>query len=265
MMISCATMHAVYATFRRYLRAAGTYGRLRKERARSRAQKVRSPISPRSSASTSRCRTTPAASAFSPGDHCKSASDLDLPFIALTLLYRHGYFRQQIDKEGMQQSVQLNQNFSPSAAEAGASTRTGKPLFIKVEDLGRPVQRQGLASSGGRPHHALSCWIPTCRRTREEDRLITAQLYGGDDGDADQAGDRARDRRRPRAAMPRASARRLPHERRALGLSFARADPPAGDRRTSSTSAPPSRSSPRAISSPRTRRCRRATTRSRSS
>src|SRR3712207_9160751 len=46
------------------------------------------------------------------GDHCKSASDLDLPFIAFTLLYRHGYFRQQIDKEGQQQSVQLNQNFS---------------------------------------------------------------------------------------------------------------------------------------------------------
>src|SRR5438132_8620084 len=45
------------------------------------------------------------------GDHCKSASDLDLKFVAIGLLYRHGYFRQQIDKDGVQQAINLNQNF----------------------------------------------------------------------------------------------------------------------------------------------------------
>src|SRR6185437_9389254 len=45
------------------------------------------------------------------GDHCKSASDLDLNFVAIGLLYRHGYFKQQIDKDGVQQAVSLNQNF----------------------------------------------------------------------------------------------------------------------------------------------------------
>ena len=44
-------------------------------------------------------------------DHCKSASDLDLNFVAIGLLYRHGYFRQEIDKEGWQHAVNLNQNF----------------------------------------------------------------------------------------------------------------------------------------------------------
>src|SRR5207248_9381612 len=44
-------------------------------------------------------------------DHCKSASDLDLNFVAIGLLYRHGYFRQQIDKEGVQAAINLNQNF----------------------------------------------------------------------------------------------------------------------------------------------------------
>ena len=34
------------------------------------------------------------------GDHCKSASDLGLNFVAVGLLYRHGYFRQEIDKDG---------------------------------------------------------------------------------------------------------------------------------------------------------------------
>src|SRR6186713_2982318 len=45
------------------------------------------------------------------GDHCKSASDLDLNFVAIGLLYRHGYFKQQIDKDGIQAAINLNQNF----------------------------------------------------------------------------------------------------------------------------------------------------------
>src|SRR2546429_7798951 len=43
-------------------------------------------------------------------DHCKSASDLDLKFVAIGLLYRHGYFRQQIDKDGVLQAIYLNRN-----------------------------------------------------------------------------------------------------------------------------------------------------------
>src|SRR5438046_9879053 len=45
-------------------------------------------------------------------DHCKSASDLDLNFVAVGLLYRHGYFRQQIDKEGFQEAINLIQNYN---------------------------------------------------------------------------------------------------------------------------------------------------------
>lgn len=37
------------------------------------------------------------------GDHCKAASDLNLPFVAVGLLYRNGYFRQVIDPEGRQE------------------------------------------------------------------------------------------------------------------------------------------------------------------
>src|SRR5947207_1128174 len=39
------------------------------------------------------------------GDHCKSASDLDLNFVAIGLLYRHGYFKQGLDKHGVQQAM----------------------------------------------------------------------------------------------------------------------------------------------------------------
>src|SRR5690606_15837640 len=36
------------------------------------------------------------------GDHCKTASDLRLPFVAVGLLYRQGYFNQRIDRNGQQ-------------------------------------------------------------------------------------------------------------------------------------------------------------------
>ncbi|AIF68914.1 alpha-glucan phosphorylase [Palaeococcus pacificus DY20341] len=39
------------------------------------------------------------------GDHVKTASDLGLPFIAIGLLYKHGYFKQEIDKDGKQIEV----------------------------------------------------------------------------------------------------------------------------------------------------------------
>lgn len=37
------------------------------------------------------------------GDHLKSASDLGVPLIGVGLLYRHGYFRQSLSREGWQQ------------------------------------------------------------------------------------------------------------------------------------------------------------------
>ena len=36
------------------------------------------------------------------GDTVKSAADLELPFIAVTLIYHDGYFRQEINEEGVQ-------------------------------------------------------------------------------------------------------------------------------------------------------------------
>ena len=36
------------------------------------------------------------------GDHCKAASDLAIPFVAVGMLYRQGYFNQTIDGQGKQ-------------------------------------------------------------------------------------------------------------------------------------------------------------------
>ncbi len=112
------------------------------------------------------------------GDHCKSASDLDVPFIAFTLLYRHGYFRQQIDKEGWQESVQLNQNFSHLPI-SDALDKDGKPLFVtRARSSGAGCGRRCGSLLIGRI--TLYLLDTDLAENPEEDRLITAQLYGGD-------------------------------------------------------------------------------------
>src|SRR5689334_5274461 len=105
------------------------------------------------------------------GDHCKSASDLDLPFIAFTLLYRHGYFRQQIDKDGWQQSQQLNQNFSHLPLQDALDTE-GKPVFVSVKIESRFVRAKVWKLKIGRI--VLFLLDTDLQENSEDDRLITA-------------------------------------------------------------------------------------------
>ena len=109
-------------------------------------------------------------------DHCKSASDLDLNFVAIGLLYRHGYFRQQIDKEGIQAAINLNQNFYhlPIREVRRGDTK----LLISVPILDREVFARLWELRVGRVNvYLLDTDIP---ENTAEDRLITAELYGGD-------------------------------------------------------------------------------------
>ncbi len=110
------------------------------------------------------------------GDHCKSASDLGLNFVAVTLLYRHGYFKQQINKEGWQESVSLNQNFHHLPL---SEVRLGEqPLLVSVRILNRDVRAKIWEMHIGRiTLYLLDTDIP---ENSPEDRLITAHLYGGD-------------------------------------------------------------------------------------
>jgi glycogen phosphorylase len=111
------------------------------------------------------------------GDHCKSASDLGIPFIAMSLLYRHGYFKQQINKEGWQESLELNQNFSHLPVRE-VNDADGKPLHVNVQLLGRSVKVKVWQLAVGRiTLYLLDTFLP---ENDSEDREITAQLYGGD-------------------------------------------------------------------------------------
>jgi len=109
-------------------------------------------------------------------DHCKSASDLDLNFVGIGLLYRHGYFRQQIDKDGNQEAINLNQNFYhlPIREVRRGDTK----LLISVPILDREVFAKIWELRVGR----VSIYLldTDIAQNNAEDRLITAELYGGD-------------------------------------------------------------------------------------
>jgi starch phosphorylase len=110
------------------------------------------------------------------GDHCKSASDLDLNFVAVGLLYRHGYFRQEIDKDGAQQAVSLNQNFHHLPLRE--IQRDGANLLVSVRILDRDVFAKVWQLQVGRIN--LFLLDTDISENNAEDRLITAELYGGD-------------------------------------------------------------------------------------
>ena len=72
------------------------------------------------------------------GDHCKTASDLNLPFVAVGLLYRHGYFHQRIDRSGQQ--VPDYPPIDPRSAPLSiASHADGSEVRVMCPALGRDV------------------------------------------------------------------------------------------------------------------------------
>ncbi len=110
------------------------------------------------------------------GDHCKSASDLGLPFVAVGLLYRHGYFQQTLDAEGQQQHTYPDYDFTrlPLRPIAG---RRGREARVTVRFPGRDVHAKlWLAQVGRVPLVLLDTDIP---ENHPADRPISNQLYVG--------------------------------------------------------------------------------------
>lgn len=110
------------------------------------------------------------------GDHCKSASDLGLDFTAVGLLYRDGYFKQQINSHGWQEAKELNQVFHHlPITEVKIHD---EPLKITVELPGRIVTARVWQVALGRIKiYLLDTTIP---ENTPADQHISATLYGGD-------------------------------------------------------------------------------------
>jgi len=111
------------------------------------------------------------------GDHLKSASDLNLPLVAIGLLYRYGYFRQKVDHDGWQQES-YNDIFQSHLAVTPVFDANGERVTVSVHIRGREVAAQAwLAKVGRIPLYLLDTNLP---QNGDVDRFITGHLYGGD-------------------------------------------------------------------------------------
>ncbi|MEU3946628.1 glycosyltransferase family 1 protein [Streptomyces sp. NPDC029526] len=111
------------------------------------------------------------------GDHLKAASDLGVPLIGVGLLYRHGYFRQSLSRDGWQQEHYpvLDPNELP---------------LVPLKEPDGTTAHVTLALPGGRSLHAR-IWLAQVGRVPlllldsdvEEnapgERGVTDRLYGG--------------------------------------------------------------------------------------
>lgn len=109
------------------------------------------------------------------GDHCKAASDLGVPLVAIGLMYSKGYFDQKIRLDGWQEDS--NEIFNPLLTPL-------QRLYSEDGDI--PLATVEVA--GNRVH--VGCWRMDVGRVpiflldtnlvdnAEEDRGLTSQLYG---------------------------------------------------------------------------------------
>ncbi len=111
------------------------------------------------------------------GDHLKSASDLGLPLIAVGLLYRQGYFQQQLNSDGWQQEnyPEIELHNTPVTKLYDANNNE---IIITVNLPEGPLHATVWRLDTGRiPLFLLDTNI---HANPPEFRKITGQLYGGD-------------------------------------------------------------------------------------
>lgn len=111
------------------------------------------------------------------GDHCKSASDLGIPFTAIGLFYKQGYFSQHINADGWQETRFSDLNTSNLPIRP-ALDQSSEQIVIEVELPGRIVFAKVWYVQIGRIN--LYLMDTDHEHNNSNDRMLTARLYGGD-------------------------------------------------------------------------------------
>jgi starch phosphorylase len=110
------------------------------------------------------------------GDHLKSASDLGLPLVGVGLFYHEGYFSQAIGADGWQKESYPRLD-PPRLPLMEAKTAAG-PVVVTVETRNGPIHARVLQLAVGRIN--LFLLDTDIAANTEENRKLTARLYGGD-------------------------------------------------------------------------------------
>lgn len=111
------------------------------------------------------------------GDHCKSASDMHLPFVGVGLLYRQGYFHQTIDGDGNQNAIYTDSEFE-SLPISPVLREDGSEVHVSVDLPGHGVAAKVWQARVG--NVTLYLLDTDLAENSAHDRAITHHLYGGD-------------------------------------------------------------------------------------
>jgi starch phosphorylase len=109
------------------------------------------------------------------GDTIRAAADIRLPMVAVSLLYRKGYFRQRLSEEGAQSEEEVEW-------DAAKYLKEEKPrVSVTLENRKVEIRAWRYLVKGVRgyevPVYFLDADLPG---NDERDRALTGQLYGGD-------------------------------------------------------------------------------------
>ncbi len=108
------------------------------------------------------------------GDHIKAAADENLPFCAITLLYKEGYFKQRIDEDGNQSETYPKFDPEPLLKKLDFTF----PLHLRGRDVQIEVFRLDYKGLNG---HTVPIYFmdTNLECNSEEDRIISLRLYSG--------------------------------------------------------------------------------------
>jgi glycogen phosphorylase len=109
------------------------------------------------------------------GDTIKSAADLRLPMVAISLLTKKGYFRQELDPFGRQK--ELPDDWDPSAYMVRLPERVSAGIESRDVQIAPWLYVVESATGGLLPVIFLDTDLP---ENTPEDRDITQHLYGGE-------------------------------------------------------------------------------------
>jgi len=109
------------------------------------------------------------------GDTLRSMADLEVPVIAVTLLYKKGYFKQSIDSQGNQHEYNVSWNPEDKLK------KLDKEVVVKIEDREVKITAWLYEMKGITGQRNPIIFLDTDIETNSKyDKEITAHLYGKD-------------------------------------------------------------------------------------
>ena len=111
------------------------------------------------------------------GDYMKQASDSNANMVGIGLLYRYGYFAQEISVSGEQRAEYIPQKFSQLPLQPVFNDK-GEWVKVSIAFPGRSVFAKAWKVNVGRV--GLYLLDTDIEENSPEDRGITSRLYGGD-------------------------------------------------------------------------------------